>query len=467
MSENIREVADSFVAIYDIRMHRMVRIITVPQKMQFKTIPDVYRFLDSLPSFQVHGAVAARMGLDRIRAFCDVMGNPERRVPCIHVAGTNGKGSVSALLALAYEQAGCRCGLYTSPHLLQVTERIRINRNRIPEDDFLRFFRIYGADLLKADLSYFEITTAAAFWWFSEQKVDLAVLETGLGGRLDATNVVVAEATVITSIAHDHQNFLGGTLAEIAAEKGGIIKRERPLILGNVPASARRVLEAMADRAGSPVRDVRELRPRYERNKRAGSTGSVYRFREGGVWVLVPSDLTAPVHRWNIAMARMVTHELNHRFQVLLPTFQSAVRNAAQSGLLPARFERLSPALSWYFDGAHNPEAVHVLMDTIRRQEWDCSPVIVMSMMKDKAQKKMLEPFSVFKKNYYYRLEMERAADIALISPYLTNIKNLPPTEDEITEFFEGLTGQVVIFTGSFYFYGVVKRWISRIIKAE
>ncbi len=436
-------------------------------KSYFHSPSDVHRYLDSLPSFQVHGAVAARLGLDRIRAFCKSMGDPQDGVPCVHIAGTNGKGSVSAMLALVYEQAGYTCGLYTSPHLEHVSERIRINRRPIPEEALFRFFRTYGEELQKVDLSYFEITTAAAYWWFADQKVDIAILETGLGGRLDATNIVLPEVSVITSVAHDHQNFLGSTLPVIAREKGGIIKPGRPLVLGRMPVSARRVLLDMARESGSEVMDVRSLAPHHRFRRRNGNPGSEYHLTEAGKKLVIPSDLTAPVHRWNVAAARLTVRQLENRFPVSDTGFINAFAGAGRSGLLRARFERLHPELQWYFDGAHNPEAVRELLNTIRRQEWDHPPVMVMSLMKDKAQKKMLEPFSVFAKNYYYRMETERAADNAQITPYLANIQSLPPNEDRITEIFAGLTKEVVIFTGSFYFYGVVKRWISRIIKAD
>ncbi|MFO8028949.1 MAG: Mur ligase family protein [Cyclonatronaceae bacterium] len=435
--------------------------------MSFKKLSDVHRFLDGLPSFQVKGAAAARLGLERIRAFCKVMGHPEREVPCIHVAGTNGKGSVSAMLALAYEHEGYRCGLYSSPHLEQVNERIRINRQPIPDIGLLAFFQSYGEELMRADLSYFEITTAAAFWWFAREGVDMAILETGLGGRLDATNVVLPEISIITSIAHDHQAFLGRNLARIAREKGGIIKPGRPLILGNVPASARKVLESMAAQTGSDVLHARQMQPRHLTVKNARHLRSIYRLGNRSGRIEIRSDLSAPVHRWNLAVAYIAIRQLQEHFPVSERRFSTAFERTTESGLFRARFERITSQLPWYFDGAHNPEAVRELMQTIRRQDWQTPPVMVLSVMKDKAQKKMLEPFSVFEKNYYYRLETERAADIALITPFLDNIKSLPPNEDEVMEIFAGFTKQVVIFTGSFYFYGVVKRWISRIIKAD
>ncbi len=477
-----RKYAVYFVAIYDIRGHPVCTNMpkTSTEYNTFKTPEDVRRYLDSLPSFQVQGASAARLGLERIRAFCEVIGNPQQKVPCIHIAGTNGKGSVSAMLALVYEQAGYTCGLYSSPHLEHVSERIRVRRHPIPETELLRFFRTYGEEVQRCGLSYFEITTAAAFWWFADQKVDLAILETGLGGRLDATNIVVPEVSVITSIAHDHQNFLGKTLPEIAREKGGIIKDGRPLVLGNMPGSARNVLTEMARRSGAPVLDARSLSPGHRYQPGDSGTVSVCTIREDtgmseddgatrkhGGTMHIHTDLHAPVHCWNVAVARLVVRQAAGRFTVSDEDFVRAFVRAGESGLLRGRFERLSPELPWYFDGAHNPEAVRELMKTISRQDWGASPVMVLSLMKDKAQKKMLEPFSVLQKNYYYKLETERAADIAQITPYLANIQSLPPDEEQIIDFFAGLTKEVVIFTGSFYFYGVVKRWISRIIKAD
>jgi len=442
---------------------------------RFSHISDVYRYLDQLPSFQVHGAVAAKLGLDRIRSFCSRLGDPHRKVPCIHLAGTNGKGSVAVMLALAYQRAGYRCGLYTSPHLLQVRERFRINGAMIPDDEFLRFFRLHGDLLMEVELSYFEITTALAFWWFADQNVDMAILETGLGGRLDATNIVDPEVSVITSIGLDHSNFLGKTITSIATEKAGIIKSGRPVVIGNMSATARKTITEIAHKKRSEVRDVRALNPCHQADEtdrggadRGDAISSAFcRFVEHKQQITVQTDVMAPIHCWNMATARLVTLTAEARFPVSLPLFREAMRSIHSSGMLPGRFEKLSPDLPWYFDGAHNREAVEALMQTIKRQDWKKEPVIVMSIMKDKAEKKMLEPFSVFKKNYYYKQDMERAADIAQITPYVTDIRSLPPTEEEIHDFFNGLTEQVVIFTGSFYFYGVVKRWISRIVTAK
>lgn len=426
----------------------------------------VYRYLDGLPSFQVQGARAARLGLDRIREFCRRMENPEKKIPVVHVAGSNGKGSVCVMLSRIYEQAGYRCGLYTSPHLETVRERFRINGGMITEQAMLRFFKSYGGVLQELDLSYFEITTALAFWWFAVEEVDVAIVETGLGGRLDATNIVNPMVSVITAIGHDHQHFLGNTLAEIAAEKAGIIKKGRPVVVGDLPRPALETVRRIAGERGSPVFPAYAKRPGHTPGGSTAAKGYTYFVDRDGDRLEIPTDLMAPVHKWNIAMASLVTELNQQRFPISGDQFCRALLNIMSDKSLPARFERLLPDHHWYFDGAHNPQAVRQLMQSISGMGWSREPVVVLSIMKDKATKKMLEPFSVFKKNYYYSLHTERAADIAHITPHLPDVAGLPPTEEEIVHFFAGLNKEVVIFTGSFYFYSVVRRWIY-LIKAR
>ncbi|MDI6401644.1 folylpolyglutamate synthase/dihydrofolate synthase family protein [Balneolaceae bacterium ANBcel3] len=425
----------------------------------YSTVEEVYQFLDDIPMFQKQGAIAAKPGLERIAWMCNKMGNPEKRMSFIHVAGTNGKGSVCSMLAHIYSSKGFKTGLYTSPHLLHVRERFRINGEVIPEKDLLLFMNLFGKDLKTGGLSYFEITTAIALWWFAKERVEIVVLETGLGGRLDATNIVHPLVSVITSIGYDHMDFLGDTLEQIAREKSGIIKNGTPVIVGNLCRSTMDVVASDADEKKAPLYKAEELNPSYDFHRR------VFKMHFNEETEINNPELCAPVHAWNIAMCARVTIVLKDHFQVSRSDFCDAMNSFAPQQYLPGRFEKLHPSLTWYFDGAHNPEAVENLMDTIRAQDWEEEAVLVLSVMKDKAQKKVLKPFSVLKKNYYYVNKMERAADIAQIKPYLNHIKCLPPDEEEVIDFFSGLTERVVIFTGSFYFYGVVKKWISRIMK--
>lgn len=207
-----------------------------------------------LPMFSRVGAAAYKPGLDTSLRLDAHFGHPHRRFKSIHVAGTNGKGSCSHLLAAMLQSEGYRVGLYTSPHLVDFRERIRVNGEMIPESavvDFVNRFRESGYD---GRPSFFELTMMMAFDWFAKAEVDYAVIEVGMGGRLDSTNIITPEACVITNISKDHTQFLGDTLPEIALEKAGIIKSRIPVVIGEAEGEVRKVFERKAAEAGAPIR---------------------------------------------------------------------------------------------------------------------------------------------------------------------------------------------------------------------
>ena len=185
-----------------------------------------------LPMYQRQGKAAFKKDLTNIIAFCDVLKNPEEKFVSIHVGGTNGKGSTSHIISSILQEAGYKVGLYTSPHLKNFTERIRINGEEISEKYVADFITKNTLFLKKQQLSFFEMTVGLAFDSFASQKVDIAIVEVGLGGRLDSTNIISPEVSVITNIGHDHTQFLGDTLPEIAFEKAGIIKKNTPIVIG-------------------------------------------------------------------------------------------------------------------------------------------------------------------------------------------------------------------------------------------
>lgn len=207
----------------------------------------------SLPTFQQVGADAYKPGLERITEFCRHLGNPQRNFFTIHVAGTNGKGSVSHILASVLQQAGYQVGLYTSPHLKDFRERIRVNGEMIPKQRVVNFVDKNQAKMEELDLSFFEMTTAMAFDYFAHSDVEVAVIETGLGGRLDATNVIVPLVSVITNIDKEHTELLGSTVADIAREKAGIIKKSIPVIVGERNEQYNAVIESVAETMRSQV----------------------------------------------------------------------------------------------------------------------------------------------------------------------------------------------------------------------
>lgn len=214
-----------------------------------------------LPMFQRVGQAAYKADLRNTHALMEALGHPERSLKCVHVAGTNGKGSTSSLIASALQCAGYSVGLHTSPHLKDFRERFRINGAMVDEETVMRFVEEHRAAFEPIAPSFFEWGVAFALWWFRERQVDIAVLETGMGGRLDSTNVVNPEVSVITNIGWDHMQFLGDTLEKIATEKAGIIKPGVPVVIGEAEGEAAEVFHRKAAREQAPISFVERGRP--------------------------------------------------------------------------------------------------------------------------------------------------------------------------------------------------------------
>lgn len=205
------------------------------------------------PMYHKIGSAAYKEGLENIEALLTIVGNPEKKMKAIHIAGTNGKGSVAHFTASCCQERGLKTGLFTSPHLVDFRERIRINGQMITEEQVIDFFRRFKPEFDKLEPSFFEMTTALAFWFFAEQKVDIAVIEVGLGGRLDATNVLKPLLSVITNITLEHTQLLGDTIAKIAFEKAGIIKKDTPVIIGEFHPESFPVFTDIAEKNNAPL----------------------------------------------------------------------------------------------------------------------------------------------------------------------------------------------------------------------
>lgn len=206
-----------------------------------------------LPMYQRQGTAAYKEDLDNTIALAKLIGNPEDKFNSIHIAGTNGKGSTAHLIASVMQEQGYKTGLYTSPHLKDFRERIRVDGKMISHDEVLLFVNTYKSQWEEIQPSFFEITVAMAFWYFEREGVDISVIETGLGGRLDSTNIITPEVSVITNISLDHTNLLGDTIAKIAFEKAGIIKENIPVVLGEMKAEAQKVIETFAQQRNAPI----------------------------------------------------------------------------------------------------------------------------------------------------------------------------------------------------------------------
>ena len=242
-----------------------------------KTIEYLY---EQLPVFHRIGAAAYKPDIGNITALCNLLGQPHKKLTSIHIAGTNGKGSVSHMLASILQSAGYKTGLHTSPHLKDYRERFRINGKMISKSEVVRFINTWKNDFSAIKPSFFEISVALAFDYFAKKQVDIAIIETGMGGRLDSTNIITPVASVITNIGWDHMTFLGDTLEKIAAEKAGIIKPGIPVIIGETKTETKKVFLEKAYSGKSPVYFATESF-RVEKAGKKAITGSYYNVFQG------------------------------------------------------------------------------------------------------------------------------------------------------------------------------------------
>jgi dihydrofolate synthase/folylpolyglutamate synthase len=327
-----------------------------------------------------------KFGLDNVRTVLTALANPHLAYPSVLVAGTNGKGSVCAMLARVFSRHGFRTGLYTSPHLVRVEERIRIGDTLIPRRDFCRLLgrlktvilELIGSGKLESPPTYFEILTILGLLYFRERKVDIAVLEVGMGGRLDATNVVTPLVSVITTVGRDHQEFLGGTLAEIAFEKAGIIKPGVPVVCGLTPGIARDVIKRRAREVGAPFRGVFDEPGNLQARKQKDGHRFSFRF-EGEVFVFSP-ELRGQHQGRNAAVAIAAAVEIGRRWR-RLPKRRiiQGVREARWEGRLESILRRPRVVL----DGAHNEAGARVV--AVYAREFLPRPLtLVFAIMKDK-----------------------------------------------------------------------------------
>ncbi len=413
---------------------------------KFQSIADVWSFLDNIPRFQQQGVSAVNFGLNNIKEFCERIGNPQLNYPVIHVAGTNGKGSTCHILDHIYTHAGYKTGLFTSPHLLKYNERFRINGKEVRDDLILKFFKKTENFLEEIRLSYFEISTALAFWLFAKEEVDIAIIETGLGGRLDSTNIVDPVISIITSIGLDHQDILGGTIKEIAREKAGIIKTGKPVILANIPEEAHQEIVAIANKKQSKIYDLKDRDLLWNKGEVILSNPEE----------IFETKLVEPVNKWNVSAAVTAVDNIKHLVTVQKDVIKESLR--LLNGV-PGRFEKLRPDALWYFSGSHNNQALQSTLEAVSEFE-DKNPVVIFSMLKDKLNEETLELLTSFKKRYYFQSGNERAASYREVNNLLSVQKITNSTKKEI---LKELDTSLVIFTGSFYFYSTVKQWMDKI----
>jgi dihydrofolate synthase/folylpolyglutamate synthase len=407
-----------------------------------------------------------KLGLENIAALCLALGNPQNRFLSVHVAGTNGKGSVSAMLAAILRAHGHKTGLYTSPHLARVEERIRIDGRSIGPERFRRLLarlkdvidRLMVERKLVYHPTYFEVLTALAFLEFAERQVDVAVLEVGMGGRFDATNVVRPLISVITTIAMDHEKHLGTTLEKIAFEKAGIIKPGIPVVCGVRGGAALREIRRVARGRKAPLAEVFGRGRTLEARRTRGGYRFVYA-GEGGRYVFSPG--LAGRHQGANAATAIAAVEVLSRFW--RPFDKAKILTAVRDAHWEGRLETVHQRPLVLLDGAHNVEGVTALVSYIK--EIIRRPVVlVFAAMEDKDLRSMTRIlFPVASTVVLTRVPYKRSATpealLAAAPPFKCRVLLEPDTRKAVRlALLESKRSTPVVIAGSLFLIGEVKR---------
>lgn len=365
-----------------------------------------------LPMFQRVGASAYKADLDNTIAICKLLGNPEHKFKSIHVAGTNGKGSTSHMLASVFQSAGLKVGLYTSPHLKDFRERIKINGTLIPEEFVVDFIANYKTDFEKIQPSFFEMTVGLAFDYFAKENIDIAVIEVGLGGRLDSTNVIQPEVSVITNISFDHMALLGNTIGKIALEKAGIIKSEVPVVIGETQADSKTVfINAAIDKNTSLVFADQKYKVKNVRQVIAENNLLKMDIEKEGILIYkdLESELLGLYQQKNIATVLSVIEILNQKgFQLSEDIIREGIKNViSQTGLL-GRWQILSRQPFVIADTGHNESGIQEVLAQIKLTHYDHLH-FVLGVVSDKDITKILSLLPVNASYYFCKAAIPRA----------------------------------------------------------
>ena len=331
-----------------------------------------------LPMYQRLGKAAYKVDLSNTYALCNLLKNPENKFKSVHVAGTNGKGSTSHMIASIFQEAGYKVGLYTSPHLKDFRERVKINGEMISEAAVIAFVKKYQTDFEEINLSFFEWTVGLAFDYFARQKVDIAIIETGLGGRLDSTNVVTPEVAVITNIGIDHTQFLGDTLIKIASEKAGIIKPAIPIIIGETQIETGTVFQNRATELNSPIM-----------------------FADKEVVNGLETDLKGVYQHKNVKTSiATINCLITNGWSISHEHIKTGLQHVVQNTGLLGRWQVLSEQPLTICDTGHNEEGVKELVSQIENTNYN-KLHIVFGAVNDKSVDKVLELLPK-KASYYF-----------------------------------------------------------------
>ena len=373
-----------------------------------------------LPMFSRIGAAAIKPNLDNTIAICKFLGHPEKKIKTIHIAGTNGKGSTSHMLASIFQEAGYKTGLYTSPHLYDFRERIKVNGQMCSQDFVIDFTNKIKPCIEKIEPSFFEITVGMAFDYFVQEKVDIAIIETGLGGRLDSTNVIEPELSLITNIGFDHMALLGNTLEAIAFEKAGIIKKDTPVVIGALDPATKKVFEDKANKENAPIyfaEDFIEFKS-FQNNWQ----NALFEFNQPLIHLLdaplfpknftIECDLPAKYQAKNLKAVLVAAQLLSTMgWKLTAGKVMKALSQIKKNNGLMGRWECIQDSPRVILDVAHNEHGVHALLEQLASLQYQ-QLHIVTGMVKDKDVQSVLQLLPKNALYYFTQSHIPRALPV-------------------------------------------------------
>ena len=345
---------------------------------------------NQLPMYQNQGASAYRKDLTNTILLASHLENPERNLKCIHVAGTNGKGSASHMLASILQEAGYKVGLYTSPHLKDFRERIKINGQEISEIFVCDFIAKNKTFFEQNELSFFEMTVGLAFEYFKKENVDIAIVEVGMGGRLDSTNIITPLISVITNIGLDHQQFLGDTLEKIAFEKAGIIKPNIPVVIGEYLPETKLVFSSKADKNNAAIFFASDL-----------------------ISEIYPSDLIGNYQVFNIKTVIQTIRIIQSQKQFLVTekNIRNGLMNVIKKTGLQGRWQQIREKPKVICDTAHNSDGLKIVLNQVQNEKYDCLN-IVLGFVNDKDLDQILTLFPKNANYFFCKPNIPRGLDV-------------------------------------------------------
>jgi dihydrofolate synthase/folylpolyglutamate synthase len=374
-----------------------------------------------LPMFSRIGAAAFKKDLINIQKLSDFLGHPYKRFKSIHIAGTNGKGSVSHMLAAILQEAGYKTGLYTSPHLKDFRERIKINGEMVRQEFIIDFTERIKTVSEQIEPSFFEITVAMAFEYFAQENIEIAVIETGLGGRFDSTNIITPELSVITNIGWDHMNILGDSLEKIAFEKAGIIKQNIPVVVGEVLPQTEKVFEEIARerRAVLSIADDQRQAVNWYWKKHELIVEVAEKHKTDHQFYHL--DLPGIYQTKNLLTVLETCSHLQQRdWNIEEQSVKAGLRHTKKLTGLHGRWEviHLHPLI--VLDVAHNEDGIKMLMEQVEVTDHDHLH-IVLGVVKDKELEKILTLFPRLANYYFTQADIPRALDAVILKEKATN----------------------------------------------